>query len=91
MTTAFARHLRAIGLGGRGLKSTHNFRALFATRLRNQLGVDVLTISGLMGHSTTAMTEKYFSGEREKKEEAVKRLDQLAQDWHTSPAALPSP
>ncbi|MCZ6728756.1 MAG: site-specific integrase, partial [SAR324 cluster bacterium] len=90
VTTAFGRHLRAIGLGGQGIKSTHNFRALFATRLRNQLGVDVLTISGLLGHSTTAMTERYFSGDREKKEEAVKRLDQLAQDWHIPAASLPS-
>jgi len=71
ITTAMRRHMVSVGMGGLGIKPTHGFRALYATQLRNILGVDTQTISGLLGHSQISTTLGYFSGEEEKKKMAV--------------------
>ena len=81
-TRAFQRHFRALGFDKRGIKPTHGFRALYATRLRNKLGVDVHTIKDLLGHSRIEVTEGYFSNTETSKRVAVDKLNKLAQKWH---------
>jgi len=73
ITTAIRRHKTTLNLGE--WKPTHGFRAMYATKLRNVMGVDSRTISGLLGHSRIETTEAYFAGEEAKMTAAVKLLD----------------
>lgn len=73
LTTAFRKHLAAIGAAGKGVKPTHGQRALFATELHRR-GVDAYTIQQLMGHSSITVTEHYLADPSTAKRRAIGTL-----------------
>jgi len=60
-SSAFGRHFEKLGFLSLGVKRIHGFRALFTTKMKNELGVDPSTIQHLLGHSDRRVTEAYFS------------------------------
>lgn len=54
--------------------STHSMRRTFANQLRRK-GVDIYLISKLLGHSSIAMTQRYFEAGDVEFADAVKGLD----------------
>ncbi len=73
ITKAFRRHLNALELNKRKIKACHNFRAGYITFLYNQ-GVDIESIRALAGHQSTDTTRIYIEDEKERKRQAVKKL-----------------
>ena len=54
--------------------SPHDMRRTFATNLFN-LGVDIVTVKDMMGHSNIATTQKYDKRGADKMKAAVKKLN----------------
>lgn len=75
LSLAFRRHYDAIGVPPeRRPKAFHGFRALYATKLYNEMGVDIGTIRRLLGHADIKTTEGYFADTRTEEKRAVARL-----------------
>jgi len=59
----------------------HDLRHTFGSHL-TLAGVDLLTVSRLMGHKTTKMTERYTHLSLEHKAEAIAKLDSRLKNWN---------
>jgi integrase len=66
LTTAFRRHLHALGFGDLDFKPIHGFRANFATVSLNELGVDSRTVAKLLDHASFRTTEESYLADRAK-------------------------
>ena len=61
----------------------HDLRHTFASQL-TLAGVDLLTVSRLLGHKTTIMSQRYTHLSLEHKADAVAKLDSRMKNWNVS-------
>lgn len=69
----FSRVIARAGLSGSGI-TPHGLRHTFASELVRS-GVDIVTVSELLGHSNISTTSVYLHATAETKRDAVERLD----------------
>ena len=87
---AFVRACKTAGITGLRF---HDLRHTFASRLV-ELGVDIITVKELLGHSTVILTQRYTHSRSEQRRRAVEQLDGqssafLAHFCHTEKGELP--
>jgi excisionase family DNA binding protein len=64
----------------------HDLRHTFATRLMH-LGVDIVTLQGILGHYSIEMTRRYLHSDEERQRDAVERLARVCHTETSSPVA----
>ena len=77
LTRVLGRHFAAVGLAGLGIKAVHGFRAYYADRLHNQLGVPLEVVQRMMGHQSITTTMGYLPVVRTQERRAAALLDSV--------------
>lgn len=68
-----ARRIRDLAKLGKDFRPCHGLRHYFGTELSDR-GVDLVTISELMGHKGVEITKRYVKGREQRKKEAVELI-----------------